>query len=88
MGAGYAGEFPIEKVKSARKMKRLLEAQIARYGKAVQAQQNPMGMPFGQNYPFSIVPFPMMPNMMDAEDDEEEECPCPYNQPMPCPYED
>ena len=86
MGAGYAGEFAIEKVKSARKMKRLLEAQIARYGKAVQAQQTPMGMPFGQNYPFSIVPFPMMPNM--NEEDDEEECPCPYNQPMPCPYED
>jgi hypothetical protein len=90
MGAGYAGEYTIEKVKSVRKMKRLLQAQIERYGKPVLAQQPQQmgGMPFGQNYPFPIVPFPMMPNMTVETDDDEEECPCPYNQPMPCPYED
>ena len=89
MGAGFAGEYTIQQVKSVRKMKRLLQEQISRYGKPVMAQQTQQfgsGMPFGQNYSFPIVPFPMMPMM--TEEDDEESCPCPYNQPMPCPYED
>jgi hypothetical protein len=96
MGAGMAGEFTMRHIKSVKKMKRMLELQIAQFGRAAVEVRTPSYPNFPQfagpqmPFPFPMpMPMPMINMQPQPQQQEEEECHCPYNQPRTtCPYDD